>query len=109
MSIKLDIKLISIDETGLNLHCNTNFGYKYKGFPAYKHVSGKGKNLSVIMVIDQEKIIGSMIFDGSVKSEDFCYFISNIITKLKNEGLSINYYISHFENANSAQKILFLT
>jgi len=99
--ISSDLRIIKIDECGFNLHNSINFGYNFKGKPAYKHVGGKGKNTSLITAIDNKQVIGSMFFHGSVKSQDFCYFISKIVQKLQKEGNNINNFVFQFDNAKS--------
>ena len=72
--INSNITAIRIDRYGFNFHININFGYNYKGLPDYRHLTGNGKNISLISAIDRQKIIGSMFFEGSVNLKIFAIF-----------------------------------
>ena len=91
-------KVIFIDESGFNLNNNVNYGYVKRGKLCYFKSLGKGKNLSLISAIFDQEILGSMIFDGSLKSQYFKFFLYELKEKLTKRGNNIDNLVLTYDN-----------
>lgn len=71
-----DSRLIFVDETGVNLHTNENYGYAPEGMPAVTvQPANKGENISCLVAINRHGIMCYQLFDGAVNAERFRSFL----------------------------------
>ena len=82
-SYKRHHNVVYIDEVGFSSTLRSNYGYAQRGKTAKVVAKIRDKNISVIAAMNSKKILGWMIFNGSVTSKDFFGFLSKIVYKLR--------------------------
>ena len=74
-----DSKLYFLDETGLNLHSMSSYGYSPKNIDAVALVpANRGRNISILSLICNRSIVKTKIIEGPYNSESFCCFINSV-------------------------------
>jgi len=83
----LNDQLVFLDETGVNLHTSSNYGYSTKNTKAYAlFPANKGTNISLMEAITSNGVLDYELKDGAYNSAHFIDFI------LKNLRL---YFVDH--------------
>lgn len=73
-------RLCFLDETGVNLHTTARFGYSPKNTPCTSIVnSDKGKNISFLVLINNNTILNYCSVEGAFNSDVFFGFILHCI------------------------------
>lgn len=71
-----DERLVFLDETGVNLHINDNYGYAPKGVtPTLTQPANRGTNISCLVAITLNGVLCYQLYDGPVNSNDFMHFL----------------------------------
>jgi len=75
-------KLLFLDETGFNLHSCRNYGYSPLNVPCISSVpANRGRNVSFLSVIDENRILNTNSIVGSFNSELFLVFLEECKVK----------------------------
>lgn len=78
-----DEKLFFIDETGTNLHTNTNYGYSFRGItPTLEEPGNRGQNQSILACVGLNGIIHFERKPGAYNAEAFKQFVEDLIGML---------------------------
>lgn len=77
--------IISIDETSVDTHINSNYGWSSKGKRIIKHKLEIRKRYTVICAINNKKVVNYKIVKGSANGEIFLKFLKSTIRKLDND------------------------
>ncbi|KII61972.1 hypothetical protein RF11_14283 [Thelohanellus kitauei] len=74
-----DDRMIFVDETGINLHTNHEFGYAPSGLtPRISVPANKGINISCLVAISISGVVNFMIQDGAITGDVFRDFMRHI-------------------------------
>ncbi len=92
-------KIVSLDETSINLHSKPFYGWSKKGTRCIRKIKKVvRKRVSLILAISRKKVIGYKIVEKSVNGEIFKDFISDITSKKSNYNLLLdNARIHHYK------------
>ncbi|KII74693.1 hypothetical protein RF11_11391 [Thelohanellus kitauei] len=75
-----DKSLIFIDETGINLHLNTHYGYAPTGMAQIlNEPANRGQNISCLVAISISGVVSFLIEDGAINGNIFTNFLENQI------------------------------
>lgn len=106
-------KLIYLDETGFNLHTMSHYGYSPKNLPVKVLVPPKGRNISLLSIISNQRILHYKIVVGSYNSDLFKIFLEECLEKdifneqafviMDNVRFHKTCYIREFFTSNSIQ------
>ena len=72
-------KLVFIDETSMITNVRSEYGYSHVNEQIYSKFPNFLKNYSTVAAISEENLIGVMVFEGSVNSNDFGAFLVTLI------------------------------
>lgn len=75
--------IISIDESSIDMHTHSQYGWSKKGNPIEVQKIKQRKRFSIISAISIKKIINTKIVKGSVNAEIFTEFIKEVVDKIK--------------------------
>jgi transposase len=77
--------IISVDESGINRHIFSNYGYSKIGkrLTAYYSLKNFMKNHSLIMAINNKKVVKQSLYDRSINGEIYANFIIDMIKEHK--------------------------
>jgi len=71
-------RLFFLDETGFNLHISKSYGYSPKNVDAIRHVpSNRGRNLSLLAIISDVKVMNYKLLSGPYNTENFLAFLND--------------------------------
>lgn len=86
-------RIISIDETSINLNNINNYGWSKKGNKCIIHKKHKNKNVrfSLLFGISRSKIIDYVIKEGTINGSDF----NNYINKIDNNKSNYKYLLDN--------------
>ncbi|KII74856.1 hypothetical protein RF11_12998 [Thelohanellus kitauei] len=74
-----DDRMIFVDETGINLHTNHDFGYSPSGLtPRISVPANKEINISCLVAISISGVVNSVIQDGAITGDVFRDFMRHI-------------------------------
>jgi putative transposase len=76
--------VVSIDETSIDTHIGSNYGWSKKGVTLVKHLKHIKTRYSVVCAVSNRKIIHYTVVKGSINGEIFLNFIKTLETKLGN-------------------------
>lgn len=80
--------MVFIDESPLNLYMKRNYGYSPRGQRASQIIpASRGRNLTLISAINGEKVLYSVVIDGSARAVDFKLFLGQLLPILEEEGI----------------------
>ena len=89
---------IYIDESSFNLNIISNYGYSKKGKKFRVIEYPKLENMSLIATISNTELVGFMIFEGSVKSDDFGSFLLDLINNNSSIKDNLKKTVFYFDN-----------
>ena len=72
-------EFLFIDEVSIITNIYPNYGYSPKNQKFLVTAPKINHNISMIVAIGFDRIYGYQIFDGSIKQEDFGFFMINIL------------------------------
>ena len=72
-------EFLFIDEVSITTNIYPNYGYSPKNQKFLVTAPKINHNISMIVAIGFDIIYGYQIFDGSIKAEDFGFFMINIL------------------------------
>ncbi|XP_065665594.1 uncharacterized protein LOC136087018 [Hydra vulgaris] len=76
----LNEKLIYLDETELNVHINSTFGYLLRGAQVILQSSANfGKNFSLFCAVSTTEVLAYEIKTGGWNADSFCIFITTML------------------------------
>lgn len=103
--LKANKKIIFLDETGFNQSMVPIYGYSKIGKRAYFKTRPQEENYSVVAAISENKLMGFMIFQGSVQHSEFGFFLIKLFKKYPDIIDHPGEYVLFMDNASSHRAI----
>lgn len=72
-------KLVFLDESGIRTNITMNYGWSQKGERCFGCTPGAWKSYSILSAISSNKVIESVLIDGSLNKPTFKYFMEDLL------------------------------